>query len=59
MLFNNWFLGNNIEDNNLRIDSKKSNFNNINDKSDIKTLISFNQQGWIIWWGKERWLAIW
>ena len=38
------FLIKNIEkDNNLGYISKKSNFNNINDSSDIKTLISFNQ----------------
>lgn len=38
------FLSSNIEkDNNLGYISKKSNFNNINDKSDVKTLISFNQ----------------
>ena len=38
------FLSSNIEkDTHLGYIGKKSNFNNINDRSDIKTLISFNQ----------------
>ena len=48
------FLRDNIEkDNHIGYISKKSNFNNINDQSDLKTLISFNQHREIIQMGEK------